>query len=270
MKRASTARVARLYRYPVKGFTPAPAEKLVVTPDGRVAGDRVLALRFADSRSADDCWATKHEGVALVNSPSLARLGLRFDPKSRRLRLSFEDGRILEAGLDDAGRRAFAAAIEEFLLQTSDSPLRNHPGRLPLRLVGDGITPRYQDKGAGQVTLQSRESLDALGRSLGAASLSEERFRSNIVVEGVEAWEEQGWIGAHLRIGEVLFRVVEPKTRCLATHANPVTGARDLPIMQTLVRAFGHKNPTFAVAMLSAGAGGTVRVGDAVQLVPTA
>jgi uncharacterized protein len=266
MKRASTASVARLYRYPVKGLTPEPAESLVITDDGRVAGDRVLALRFADG-SADDGWATKHEGVALVNSPSLARLGLRFDPTTRRLRLSFDDGRIVEAGLDDAGRRAFATAIEEFLRQTSDGPLRDHPERLPLRLVGDGVTPRYQDKAAGQVTLHSQESLEALATSLGVASLPEERFRSNLVIEGIEAWAEQDWIGGHLRIGEVLFRVVEPKTRCLATHANPLTGERDLPIMQTLVRAFGQKKPTFAVAMLSAGAGGTVRVGDAVQAV---
>jgi uncharacterized protein YcbX len=267
MKRASTACVARLYRYPVKGLTPERVESLVVTDDGRVAGDRVLALRFANSGSADDRWASKHEGAALVNSPSLARLGVRFDPAARRLKLSFDDGRILEVGLDDAGRRAFATAIEEFLRQSLDSPFRDHPERLPLRLVGDGVTPRYQDKAAGQVTLQSHESLETLAGSLGVASLSEERFRSNIVIEGVEAWEEQGWIGAHLRIGEVRFRVVEPKTRCLATHANPVTGERDLPVMQTLVRAFGQAKPTFAVAMLSAGPGGTVRVGDAVQLV---
>ncbi|MDN6440205.1 MAG: MOSC N-terminal beta barrel domain-containing protein, partial [Corynebacterium nuruki] len=39
-------RVTALYRYPVKGFTPQRCESLTVQPDGRIAGDRVLAVRF--------------------------------------------------------------------------------------------------------------------------------------------------------------------------------------------------------------------------------
>ena len=35
-----------------------------------------------------------------------------------------------------------------------------------------------------------------------------------------------------MRIGEVEFDVTEPKTRCLATHANPETGERDVPLVQ--------------------------------------
>ena len=39
-------RVAALYRYPLKGFTPEHCTTLTVLPEGRVAGDRVLAFRF--------------------------------------------------------------------------------------------------------------------------------------------------------------------------------------------------------------------------------
>ena len=46
-------RVAALYRYPVKGFTPEPCTGLTVLPEGRVAGDRVLAFRFANAPVAD-------------------------------------------------------------------------------------------------------------------------------------------------------------------------------------------------------------------------
>ena len=41
-------RVAALYRYPVKGFTPEACETLTVL-DGRIAGDRVLGIRSADT-----------------------------------------------------------------------------------------------------------------------------------------------------------------------------------------------------------------------------
>jgi uncharacterized protein len=70
-------------------------------------------------------------------------------------------------------------------------------------------------------------------------------------------------------VGGVEFDVTKPETRCLATHANPATGERDLEVMQTLVRAFAQTQPTFGVGMLSA-AGGDIRVGDSVSLSDTA
>ena len=66
-------------------------------------------------------------------------------------------------------------------------------------------------------------------------------------------------------MGDVEFSVVSPKTRCLATHANPLTGERDRPIMTTLLTLFPSERPTFAVAMRS-DRGGTLRIGDNVEL----
>src|SRR2546421_7681736 len=79
--------VAALYRYPVKGFTPEACETLTVLDDGRIAGDRVLGIRFADTAAADDAWSKKTEMVALMNTPGLARLHLQFETEARRLRL---------------------------------------------------------------------------------------------------------------------------------------------------------------------------------------
>jgi len=80
-----------------------------------------------------------------------------------------------------------------------------------LRVVGDGVTSRYQDNEAGQITLHSRESLAAVAVAVGDAGLSELRFRSNIAIEGVEAWGEQSWVGRKIRIGKLIFDVVIPK-----------------------------------------------------------
>jgi uncharacterized protein YcbX len=82
-------RVAALYRYPVKGFTPEECETLTVLDEGRIAGDRVLGLRFADTAAADEAWSKKTAMVALMNTPGLARLHLRFEAEALRLRLSF-------------------------------------------------------------------------------------------------------------------------------------------------------------------------------------
>jgi len=261
------ARVAALFRYPVKGFTPEACKSLTVLDEGRIAGDRVLGIRFANSGVADNAWSKKHEFVALVNTPGLARLYLRFNHRAQRLRISLEGVVLVDAALDEKGRRQIAAAVENYVLDLDENPLSRHPERLPLRVVGDGVTPRYQDNEAGQITVHGRASIAAVAAAAGDPNLSERRFRSNIAVEGMEPWEEQSWVGRKVRIGRVKFDVVRPKVRCLAVNANPETGERDSPILATLLSAFAQQQPTFAVAMVTRGAGGRIRVGDKVSIV---
>jgi uncharacterized protein YcbX len=258
-------RVVALYRYPLKGFTPEHCTALTVLPEGRVAGDRVLAFRFANAPVADDQWCRKYEGVVLANTPGLARLSTQFDHRQLRLKISLGDQVLADEALDDAGRKRMVDALTAYVLSLREHPLRNHPDRLPLKLIGDGVTPRYQDNQAGQVTLHSRETIASAAAALRDPRLSELRFRSNIAIEGVEAWAEQSWLGRSIRIGSVEFDVVKAKTRCLATHANPVTGERDLPVMQGLMRSFAQKESTLGVGMLTRGAGGEIRVGDSVS-----
>jgi len=259
-------RVIALYRYPVKGFTPEQCDNLTILDEGRVAGDRVLAFRFADSAAPDAAWSRKHDCVVLMNTPGLARLNVRFDHRALRLRIGLDGGTLADDLLDDAGRSRLATAVERYVLDLPENPLSGHPQRLPLRLVGNGVTPRFQDNEGGHTTLHGRGSLAALCVAAGEPALSEVRFRSNIVVGGLEAWEELSWVGRKLHIGKVDFDVVKQKVRCLATHANPRTGERDLLVMTTLMRAFAQQQPTFAVGMVTRGAGGVVHIGDKVSV----
>lgn len=257
-------RVVALYRYPVKGFTPETCDSLTVLEEGRIAGDRALGFRFANSGLPEEAWSKKYGFAVLVNTPGLARLNVRFDPGTRRLHVALGAEVLADDALDNGGRQRIAAAVERYVLGLPDNPLKGHPERMPLDLVGDGVTPRYHDSEQGQITLHSRESLASVASAVGDPALSEVRFRSNIVVDGVGAWEEQNWVGRKVCIGEVEFEVVRPKMRCLATHANPTTGERDLAVMPKLVQAFRQGEPTFAVAMMPLGSGGEVRLGDQV------
>lgn len=258
--------VVALYRYPVKGFTPEACDTLTVLNEGRIAGDRALSFRFADSTAADAQWVKKYECVVLANTPGLARLDVKFDHFARRLRLALDGAVLAEAALDDTGRKRLAAALAAHVQQLPENPLRGHPERLPLRLVGDGVAPRYQDNEGGHATLHGRASLASVAVATGNPGLEEARFRSNIAVDGLEPWEELGWMGRKVRIGAVEFEVARLKTRCLATHANPRTGERDIPVMTVLKNVFAQEQPTFGVGMTSRG-GGEIRLGDPVTLV---
>jgi uncharacterized protein YcbX len=258
-------RVVALYRYPVKGFHPESCETLTVLEEGRIAGDRVLGFRFADSPAPDNAWSKKYELVVLANTPGLARLAVRFEDAAMRLRISHDGAILADEALDPGGRGRLCAALERYVLGLKENPLSGHPERLPLRLVGDGVTPRYQDSAGGQATLHSRETLAAVAAAIGDPALNEVRFRSNIVIDGVAPWEENKWFGRRILIGGVEFNVVRHKTRCLATHANPETGERDVQMMPLLMRHFSQKEPTFAVGMVAGGGGRQIRIGDEVD-----
>ncbi len=256
--------VAALYRYPVKGFTPESRQSLDVTSEGRIAGDRVLGFRFADTPEQDDAWSQKTAMLVLMSTPGLARLRLSYDDAAGRLAITRDGELLVDDSLDSEGRRRISEAVAAFAVELAESPLAGHPERLPLRLIGDGLTPRFHDRPAGYVTLHGRASVTELAKALDT-ELSELRFRSNVAIDGLEPFEEQDWMGKTLRIGSTRFRVQMPIRRCLATHANPETGERDQPILTTLSRSFDQEQPTLAVALVPLGAG-EIRLGDELVL----
>lgn len=262
------ASVAALYRYPVKGFTPEPREQIVVQDDGRVEGDRVLAFRFADAVEPEDeeglaSWPKKR-GLALMDMPSLARLRLSYD--QHRGRLAIRDGErvLVDAMLDDAGRRQIEDAVTAWLRETPDARHLKRPGRLPLRLIGDGVTSQFQDRPRGYVSVHAAASVVDLDRAVDAP-VDDRRFRSNIVVSGIPAWRELEWED-RVRIGDIVFAVQRPIVRCAAIMANPDTGARDANLLRVLTDRFEQEQPTLGILLLPVDGGGTVRVGDPVEI----
>lgn len=270
-------RVASLYRYPIKGFAPEQCDSLDVQPDGRIAGDRVLAFRYASATEPEDDGGLDHwpkgGGLCVRDYPALNRLTL--DYTAERVRLSSSAGLLVEAGLDDGGRSQLVSAVTDYLLETPDGARLARAGHLPLSLVGDGRTATFTDRSRGFVSAHSRTSVTALGEVLSEpldAEVDERRFRSNVGLDGLDAWAEDDWLGRRVRIGSVTFDVTAPIVRCLATHANPVTGLRDAPVMTTLTRTLGKKKPSFGVLLLPAAGGGTgatggtITVGDRVEV----
>ncbi|MFJ4038942.1 MOSC domain-containing protein [Microbacterium sp. NPDC090007] len=258
-------RVDALYRYPVKGFTPERRESLVIQPDGRVAGDRALVFRFADAVAPEDATFPKSRGLALMTFPSLARVNLTFDDQADTIRLRVDDVDVT-ADLSDEGRALLAEAVTAYLRTTGDAPLLDADGILPLGLLGDGRTARFQDRPQGFVSLHGAASVAEVDAAV-PAPVDDRRFRSNIVVSGAAPWSELSWTG-RVRIGEVLFEVQKPIERCAAITANPDTGARDARLLRVLTGVFGQDEATLGILLLPVDGGGTIRVGDEVHPTP--
>ncbi len=50
------------------------------------------------------------------------------------------------------------------------------------------------------------------------------RFRPNLVIEGAEAFAEDGW--KRIRIGDIEFHLLKACARCILTTIDPATGER--------------------------------------------
>jgi uncharacterized protein YcbX len=122
----------------------------------------------------------------------------------------------------------------------------------------------------------SQASLDEFNRRLAAAghaAVGIERFRPNLLLDGLAAHEEDRL--PELRIagtdGAVALKLVKPCTRCPMPNVDPATGTSSPEVLDTLrsYRADARMNgvPTFGMnAIVTSGAGQTLRVGDSATL----
>ncbi|MFT4173812.1 MAG: MOSC domain-containing protein [Rhodocyclaceae bacterium] len=101
-----------------------------------------------------------------------------------------------------------------------------------------------------------------IGRDMMAA-----RFRPNLVVSGGEAFAEDGW--RTLRIGDVLFSVAKPCSRCVFTTVDPQTGdkAADQEPLRTLSGFRRRQDGVMFGLNLVAEGRGTIECGMPVEIV---
>src|SRR5690348_6464612 len=114
-------RVVALYRYPIKGFTPEACPTLTVLEEGRIAGDRALGFRFANSGLPPTAWSKKYGFAVLVNTPGVARLTTRLDHEKQRLHVSLNGTVVVDDTLDGEGRKRIAAAVERYVLSLPEN-----------------------------------------------------------------------------------------------------------------------------------------------------
>jgi uncharacterized protein YcbX len=72
--------------------------------------------------------------------------------------------------------------------------------------------------------LIGQASLDDLSARIGRPQ-EMLRFRPNLVIEGAEAFAEDGW--KRIRIGDIEFRLLKGCSRCILTTIDPATGERN-------------------------------------------
>jgi uncharacterized protein YcbX len=217
---------------PVKAMALYERAEVDVGPSG-IVNDR----RFLLIDPLDRLVAGKRLGILATIVPMITpTLG----PDPETLALHFPDGSVT-AGAVELGSPVGAILYGEVRpAHEVDGPfsarLSEWAGQL-LRLVRvdaeSGGIDRAPD--GGGFTIISRGSLRALAAAGGLAEpLDPRRFRMSAVVDGVEPYGEEAWLGRRVRLGEVVVAPRGNVGRCAVTTHDPDTGRRSLDTLQLL------------------------------------
>jgi uncharacterized protein len=249
-------RISSLYRYPIKGLSPERLIDADLVADGYFPGDRLYALE--NGPSGYDPAAPAHEPkikfLMLMRNAALAGLATRFEPGERLLVVE-RDGKEVARGRLDAGEGR--AAIEDFMTAFLGEEIRG-----PVRMLEAAQNFRFTDSKSGFVSFVNLASVTAIEQAEGRP-IDPLRFRANIYLDGLEAWAETALVGKTLRFGGATLEILKLTDRCAATGVEPGTGRRDMDLVQTLRKNFGHVDCGVYARVVE---GGRVAAGDTGQI----
>jgi MOSC domain-containing protein len=264
METVAVPSIAWIHVAPVKGLALVPREEVRLDRFG-VADNRRLFLIDETGRLTNG----KRLGRPLAVVPEL-------DLEHGSLRLTFPDGAVAAGDLELAERvttsfygRPVAGRVVVGPCGDALSAFAGHTVRLVLPDEPGAANDRGADVGA--VTMLGAASLQRLGEVLGVEAVDPRRFRMLFGIDGVDAHEEDSWIGRRVALGDAAVEVMGNVGRCVVTSRDPDNGERNLRTLDALATYRGAIETTeplpFGVSARVA-APGRVRVGDAVSPSP--
>lgn len=268
-----------LHRFPVKSMRGERLEHAELGPSG-LDGDREWALldedrNWVSAKTNKARWRLYDGMLDLVATTSggddAARAADAFGPGAVTAGGSTKTGGATTAGgavtitLPD-GRTAGAGTPE------ADALLSAHLGRTLHVDRGDEGARWGRHHDAAPLHLLTTATLEALASDDDGApgereALDPLRLRPNLVVrtpDGIQGFAEDGWIGASIRVGDALLRVVETTGRCVMTTR---AQGDELPRDTTVLKRIGRRNGADAGVYLAVEEPGRVAIGDELRVV---
>ena len=228
---------------------------MVVKPDGKF----ITQLEFPKM----SCITVKIENKTLVfnNQLSNDRFSISTDEITNELEVEIWDDLVLAYEVNTEVSEWFSRQIGETakLVRMGEASRRN-------------IKDQYSTTGESlsfadtlQYLITNQASLNKLNNRLEYPVMMN-RFRPNIVFNGAESFEEDNW--KKINVGEVVFKLVKPCSRCKMVNVDSKTGEMDKnePLLTlSKFRKFGS-GVHFGVYMIAENYG-KISVGDPVDVI---
>ncbi|MDF5722622.1 MAG: MOSC domain-containing protein [Rhizonema sp. PD37] len=254
--------VRELFIHPFKGLTPQKCDYVTLKEGHGIPGDRAFALMYNEGAIYPDStkvpWMKKQNFVMQNDWSGLAALDCHYETTTGTLTVKRKDVELLVADtVSHSGRDLIATFFTGYLAGIYPNETAKHPHRAPLQLVGSCQT-RYPDREAVHISLIGKATIEHLSE-LAGQQIDVRRFRPNIVLDGVPAWEEFNWVEREMQLGTARIAVTARINRCFNIHVNPDTGEKDMALLSLLNKYFHHTQTGILAKIIISG---TVAIGD--------
>ena len=243
--------VSALYRHPLKSHGREALQAVTLHAHQAMPFDRHWAVAHDASKADGSAWVPCQNFSRGSKAPLLMAINAVLDETTGHLTLSHPDRPDLTFAPDQDA----ATFLEWVRPLVPDN--RALPDRI-LKLAQRGFT----DSDYPSISLCNTASHNAVSEQA-KTDLSPLRWRGNIWFEGNVPWQEMEWIGKEISVGDATLVIREPIVRCLATTANPETGARDVDTLGILNGIWNHQNFGIYAEVIK---GGPVALGDSLTV----
>ena len=260
-----SATISSINYCPVKSISFQTIKSCEIRKNIGIVGDRIFAFSKGLDLNQAQLFEKKLEErrgkwnkiLTLKNSPSLNKYNFIFD--NNKLTLIENSNEILTIKSDETS--------EYQLLSNKILELENSIQK-PIFLMKNKNIPFFDTSISKKTVLTHSVSLINIKsiedfKNKTNQEFEIQRFRGNIYVDGIEAWEERNWIGKIIKINNISFKVEKNIPRCVAINLKPKTDDDSLNLLQSLKKTFNHFDMGIYLTALNSG---KINTGDLVSI----
>jgi len=227
---------------PVKSISFQNIKSCEIKKNIGIIGDRIFAFSKGLDLNQAQLFEKKLEErrgkwnkiLTLKNSPTLNKYNFLF--KNNELTLTKNNKQILTINSNKADE---CELLSNKILELENSLQK------PIFLMKNKDIPFFDTSISNKtilahsISLINMKSIEHFRNKINQ-EIETQRFRGNIFVDGVEAWEERKWIGKIIKINDISFKVEKNIPRCVAINLKPNTDDNSLNLLQSLKKNYNH------------------------------
>tara|TARA_B110000444_G_C18672056_1_gene515666 strand:- start:72 stop:836 length:765 start_codon:yes stop_codon:yes gene_type:complete len=251
------AKVSSAHFCPIKSLSFQSAETLIIKKDIGIKEDRI----FAFSRGLNELDAKRVEKdpserklthfLTLKNSPDLNKYVFKYENEA--VTIVKDNKEIISYPIEEKEN------LSKKLLKL-EPDLSN-----PTYLLKNELFPFYDTTNSSSVSntisLINLNSIKDFAEKINK-EIEFKRFRGNIYIKDLKAFEERNWINKVITINNTKFKVLKNIPRCSATNLKINSNETDINLPNMLKKTYGHIDMGIYLAPLK---NGQVKVGDSVN-----
>tara|TARA_A100001011_G_C14006195_1_gene713530 strand:- start:17 stop:778 length:762 start_codon:yes stop_codon:yes gene_type:complete len=228
-------KIKNLFYSPVKSISFEESESLNVLTDRGIESDRIFAfVQNLDSTSInhlieDPKFRKLNNFVTLKNSPELNQYNFTY-AKDKLILKKLDEIIITIDPFSENEKKLLCDKINQIILKDKK-----------LDLLMDEKNPFFDTMPNNSISLINKKSISDFSNKI-STNIEFERFRANIYIDGLAAWEERDWVGKTININNIKFFVFDEISRCSATNLKPSTDIVTINLPNQLKKTYDHIN----------------------------